>query len=95
MSYPTTEQPKSLPIESSQKAGIFEKLLVKQLSKLVVGHLHIQTPNNSYRLGQGGELGLVATLKVETMSSSGRRFWEVLWEWQTVTQMETGVHRTW
>lgn len=65
MSYPTTEEPKSLPIESSQKAGIFEKLLVNQLSKLVVGHLHIQTPNNSYRLGQGGELGLVATLQVD------------------------------
>ena len=65
MSYPTTDQPKSLPIENSSKAGTFEKLLIKQLSKIVVGHLHIHTAQNSYHLGKGGENSLVATLQVE------------------------------
>ena len=65
MNYPTTEHTESLPLESHPNAGIFEKLFTRQLAKLVVGHLQVHTPENTYQFGKGGENGLTATIQIE------------------------------
>ena len=64
MSKQATERTSDFPIESSSKKGFFEKTFLSQLRKITEGTLRIDTPSDSFILGNSSRKGVYAQIRV-------------------------------
>ena len=65
MNSSVTEPSTDLPIETTGKTGVFERIFTRQLLKLWKGKLTLKTPSNTYQLGVAHPEDLTASIWVK------------------------------